>query len=98
MSAQATRWLLERGVRVTGIDQWGWDVPLRHQLNLAKQTNNSELFWEGHLVGMEYEYLHMEQLVNLRNLPYSGFTIAVFPLPIVGASAAPARVVAMLPD
>jgi kynurenine formamidase len=38
----------------------------------------------------------MEQLVNLDALPYSGFDIAVFPLKIVGASAAPARVVAMM--
>jgi kynurenine formamidase len=38
----------------------------------------------------------MEQLVNLDKLPPHGFEVAVFPLPIVGASAAPARVVAIL--
>ena len=38
----------------------------------------------------------MEQLVNLEALPLTGFKVAVFPLKIVGASAAPARVVAML--
>jgi len=37
----------------------------------------------------------MEQLVNLDELPYTGFKIAVFPLKIVGASAAPVRVVAI---
>ena len=37
----------------------------------------------------------MEQWINLDKLPYSGFKIAVFPLKIVGASAAPARVVAI---
>jgi len=37
----------------------------------------------------------MEQLVNLDSLPHTGFKIAVFPLKIVGASAAPARVVAL---
>ena len=37
----------------------------------------------------------MEQLVNLDKLPYEGFKVAVFPLKIVGASAAPARVVAI---
>ena len=28
VSAEATRWLWERGVRVMGIDAWGWDAPL----------------------------------------------------------------------
>jgi kynurenine formamidase len=27
MSAAATEWLLDRGVTVMGIDQWGWDLP-----------------------------------------------------------------------
>jgi kynurenine formamidase len=38
----------------------------------------------------------MEQLTNLAALPPQGFEVAVFPLRIVGASAAPARVVAIL--
>jgi kynurenine formamidase len=37
----------------------------------------------------------MEQLTNLSALPPSGFKVAVFPLKIKGASAAPARVVAI---
>ncbi len=56
---------------------------------------NNQIFWEGHRVGQQKEYLHMEQLVNLDALPLSGFKIAVFPLKIKGASAAPARVVAI---
>jgi hypothetical protein len=57
---------------------------------------SKELFWEAHLVGKDKEYYHMEQLVNLGALPYSGFKIAAFQLKIVGASAAPARVVAVM--
>ncbi len=96
MSAEATSWLIDQGIKVMGIDSWGWDLPLPHMVKKAKETNNSELFWEAHLVGKDKEYCHMEQLVNLDALPYSGFKVAVFPLKIVGASAAPARVVAML--
>jgi len=95
MSADATIWLINKGVKVMGIDAWGWDLPLPYLIEQAKKTNNSDLFWEAHLVGQNHEYCHMEQLVNLDQLPYSGFKIAVFPLKIVGASAAPARVVAM---
>jgi len=96
MSAEATEWLIDKGIKVMGIDSWGWDLPLPYMIEEAKKTGNSELFWEAHLVGKRKEYCHMEQLVNLDALPYSGFRIAVFPLKIVGASAAPARVVAIL--
>lgn len=96
MRAEATDWLIEKGVKVMGIDSWGWDLPLPYMSEKAKETGNPELFWEAHLVGRRKEYWHMEQLVNLDELPYSGFKVAVFPLKIVGASAAPARVVAMI--
>lgn len=95
MSAEATEWLIDKGIKVMGIDSWGWDLPLPYLIKKAKETSNSELFWEAHLVGQHKEYCHMEQLVNLGALPYSGFKVAVFPLKIVGASAAPARVVAL---
>ncbi len=95
MSAQATEWLIDQGIKVMGIDSWGWDLPLPHMLQKAKESNNPELFWEAHLVGQRKEYYHMEQLVNLGTLPYTGFKVAVFPLKIVGASAAPARIVAI---
>ncbi len=96
MSAAATEWLIQQGIKVMGIDQWGWDLPLPHLIREAKKTDNPELFWEAHLVGVEHEYCHMEQLTNLDTLPYSGFTVAAFPLKIKGGSAAPARVVAIL--
>ncbi|WP_028982121.1 cyclase family protein [Sporocytophaga myxococcoides] len=95
MSKEATEWLIERGIKVMGIDQWGFDLPLRYMAAKAKETSDPELFWQAHLVGQKYEYLHMEQLVNLEALPPSGFKVAVFPLKIKGASAAPARVVAI---
>ena len=31
VSAEATRWLHDQGVRVMGIDAWGWDAPLHMQ-------------------------------------------------------------------
>ncbi len=96
MSAAATEWLIDQGIKVMGIDQWGWDLPLPYQVKKAKETNNPNLFWEAHLVGSKKEYCHMEQLTNLDALPYSGFKVAVFPLKIKGASAAPARVVAFI--
>jgi kynurenine formamidase len=98
MSAEATAWLIDRGIKVMGIDAWGWDLPLTYQIKKAKETGDAELFWRAHLVGRTKEYCHLEQLVNLDALPYSGFKVAAFPLKIVGGSAAPVRVVALLDE
>jgi len=96
MSAAATEWLIDQGITVMGIDQWGWDLPFRAQIAKSRATGDATLFWEAHRVGQRRPYWHMEQLVNLAALPPNGFEVAVFPLKIVGASAAPARVVAIL--
>ncbi|GAB4065842.1 cyclase family protein [Ancylobacter sonchi] len=98
MSAAATEWLIDHGVKVMGIDQWGWDVPLHHQIRRSRAENDREIFWAAHLVGRRKPYWHMEQLAGLDQLPADGFDVAVFPLRIKGASAAPARVVALLYD
>jgi len=96
MSAAATDWLLDRGPTVMGIDQWGWDLPFHTQIARSKATNDATLFWEAHRVGQKRPFWHMEQLTNLGALPPHGFEVMVFPLKIVGASAAPARVVAVI--
>jgi len=96
MSAEATEWLIDQGIKVMGIDQWGWDLPLPYQIKKAKETNDSSVFWEAHLVGTRKEYCHIEQLTNLKSLPITGYKVCVFPMKLMGASAAPARVVAMI--
>jgi kynurenine formamidase len=96
VTAGATRWLYERGVLVMGIDAWGWDRPLRMQAAEALERDATGVFWEAHQVDLPYSQI--ERLVNLAALPSTGFTVACFPLRIVRASAAPARVVAILED
>ncbi len=94
VTAAATRWLFEQGVRVMGIDAWGWDKPLNLQAQEALEKNEKGIFWQAHQVDLPYS--HMERLVNLGQLPPSGFRVACFPLKIKAGSAAPARVVAIL--
>lgn len=96
MGADATEWLIDQGSVVMGIDQWGWDLPFHYQIAESKATGKNDLFWEGHRLGQRKPYWQMEQLVNLGALPAQGFKVAVFPLKLLGASAAPARVVAFL--
>ncbi len=94
VTAQATRWLYDKGIRVMGIDAWGWDQPLNLQAMDAVARNQPGVFWAAHQIDAAYS--HMERLVNLSQLPSFGFKVACFPLKIKGASAAPARVVAIL--
>jgi kynurenine formamidase len=93
VSAEATRWLYDRGVRVMGIDAWGWDRPLNMQAKDALDKDDQGIFWAAHQADLAYSQI--ERLFNLAALPPTGFTVACFPLRIVGASAAPARVVAI---
>jgi kynurenine formamidase len=93
VTAAATRWLHERGVRVMGIDAWGWDAPLHLQAEEAKARGEQGIFWAAHQADLRYSQI--ERLVNLDQLPPNGFKVACFPLKIVGGSAAPARVVAI---
>lgn len=96
VSAAATRWLYDQGIRVMGIDAWGWDEPLDLQAERAAEAPTSGVFWAAHQVDLPY--VHMERLVNLAALPPFGFKVACFPLKIEKASAGPARVVAILDD
>lgn len=95
VSAEATRWLIEKGVKVMGIDGWGWDVPLPGQARLAREKDKTGVFWSAHFVGREQEYCQLERLTNLDQLPSNGFKISCFPLKVKGGSAGPARVVAI---
>lgn len=97
VSAEATRWLIERGIRLMGIDAWGWDAPLQEQARRARRERRTDVFWAAHYLGRELEFCHMERLANLSSLPRSGFTICAFPLRVRRGSAGPARVVALVP-
>src|SRR5215469_2633226 len=96
MSAEATRWLLDQGVKLTGIDSWGWDVPLPVLAERALAERRDDIFWAAHFVGIDKEYCHIERLTNLDQLPSTGFIVSAFPLKVKGGSAGPARVVGLV--
>jgi kynurenine formamidase len=96
MGREATLYLLERGVRVTGTDAWSWDAPFVHTKAKFEQTGDASLIWEGHKAGRDIGYCHLEKLHNLEALPAAGFTIACFPVKIRGASAGWTRAVALV--
>ena len=96
MGYEATMYLLERGVRVTGTDGWSWDAPFVHTLDRYAETGDAGLIWEGHKAGRDIGYCHLEKLHNLEVLPASGFQIMCFPVKIRAASAGWTRAVALL--
>lgn len=98
MGRDATLYLLDRGVRVTGTDAWSWDAPFLHTARRFAETGDPSIIWEGHRAGMETGYCHIEKLSNLETLPATGYEIACFPFKIKGASAGFTRAVAIFND
>jgi kynurenine formamidase len=95
---EATLWLLDRGVRVTGTDGWSWDAPFSHTARRWGDTHDPAIIWEGHRASITTGYCHLEKLANLDTLPPTGFTVACFPVKLKRGSAGFTRAVAILTD
>ena len=96
MTREATLWILNQGVKVTGIDAWGWDRPIEIMATELKAGEKNK-FWEAHFLGKEREYCHIERMANLDKIPKPfGFKVAAFPIKIENASAGWVRAVAIL--
>jgi kynurenine formamidase len=91
MTAEATRYLISKGVRLMGIDAVTFDPPVWAMFE-RKQ------FWEAHLVMMDEDYWHIENLMNLDQLPACNFKLAVFPIKWIGTTAAPVRAVGIIDE
>jgi kynurenine formamidase len=98
MGYDATMYLLERGVRLTGTDAWSWDAPFVHTARKYATSKDASLIWEGHKAGRDIGYCHIEKLHNLESLPGDGFYVSCFPHKIRGASAGWTRAVAIFDD
>jgi kynurenine formamidase len=96
MGREATLYLLERGVRITGTDGWSWDAPFIHTAKKYAVTGDPGLIWEGHKAGREIGYCHLEKLHNLERLPATGFVVSCFPVKVKGGSAGWTRAVAII--
>src|ERR1044071_3408427 len=96
MGYEATMYLLERGVRLTGIDGWSWDAPFVYTAKKYAETKDASLIWEGHKAGRHIGYCHIEKLHNLELLPATGFMVSWFPVKIERASAGWTRAVAII--
>lgn len=99
MDRESTLFLLEKGVKVVGIDAWSWDRPLPFLAREFQETGDPKMIWEAHFAGIEIGYCHMEKMANLSDIGRShGFVVCCFPIKIKGASAGWTRPVAIIDE
>ncbi len=97
MSKEATSYLVDKGIKVIGIDSYGFDRPFANMINDYFKTLDNKYLFPSHFFGREKCYCHIERLTNLGKLPKPyGFKISCLPIKIKGAGAAWTRVVAIL--
>lgn len=95
LPAESTFWILDHGVKVTGIDSWTWDMPFDVMLARPRPKR----FLESHWAGTEKEYCHLESLANLDLIPRPfGFKFMALPIKVEGASGGWARAAAIVED
>ncbi|MCB1232806.1 MAG: cyclase family protein [Verrucomicrobiae bacterium] len=98
LGRDGTRWLIDQGVKVIGIDAYTLDRPFHSMKADFKMTGDAEAIWPAHFVGLEKEYCQIEKLANLDAIPMAhGFWVSCFPVKIEKASAGWCRAVAMVP-
>jgi kynurenine formamidase len=96
MGYEATMYLLEQGVRLTGTVGWSCDAPFVHTRRKFERSRDPRLIWGGYKAGRQIGHCYLEKLYNLEALPADGFVICCFPCKIRGASARWTRAVAIL--
>jgi len=98
MSSAATEFLIDIGVRTIGIDSPGLDRPTQMMVDDYFSTGDGTVLWPSHMLGRRREYIHIERLANLGEIPPYGFRFACFPVKINNVGASWARAVAIIEE
>lgn len=99
LGREGTLWLVERGVRVIGIDAYTLDRPFASMVADYQRTGDGRYIWPAHFAGLTREYCQIEKLANLDQIPSpKGFYVSCLPVKIAGASAGWCRAVALVPE
>lgn len=96
MSREATDWLVSKQIKVMGTDTYGFDRPFGVMLQDFWRTGDRKHLWPAHFLGREKEYVQIERLTNLDQLPPKNFEVACFPLKLKGIDASWVRAVAIV--
>ena len=99
LGREGVLWLVERGVKVIGIDAYTLDRPFADMVADYRRTGDGRHVWPAHFAGITREYCQIEKLANLDQLPRPhGFYVSCLPVKIQGASAGWCRAVALVPE
>ena len=90
----AIDYLLDRGIKIFGVDTMGIDRP--YKFMLKEFLEEKKPLYPAHFYGRKREFIHIERLAHLEKLPDTGFKVQCFPVKIKGTGAAWSRVVAIL--
>ena len=63
-----------------------------------RRTGDKSVLWATHLHGRDREYIQIEKLCNLENVPPVGAMISALPVKFKGATAGWCRAVAIVQD
>jgi len=97
MGREGTLWLINKGIKIIGIDSYGFDRAFKDMAEDYKKTGDGHEIWPAHYAGIEKEYCHIEKLTNLDKIPKPyGFKVACFPIKIKKATAAWIRAAAII--
>ncbi|MBM3246148.1 MAG: cyclase family protein [Candidatus Omnitrophica bacterium] len=92
----AIDYLLDRGIKIFGVDTMGIDRPYRFMLKEFLEKKDVKYLYPAHFYGRKREFIHIERLANLEKLPDYGFKVNCFPIRIKNTGAAWARAVAIV--
>jgi len=96
VDVSAIDYLLDRGIKIFGVDTMGIDRPYRFMLKEFLEKKDIKYLYPAHFYGRKREFIHIERLANLEKLPATGFEVICLPIKIKNTGAAWARVVAIL--
>lgn len=99
VNEEAIAWLVDQGIKIVGIDSFGFDAPFHTMLQNYQNSHDPNTLWPAHFFGRKKEYCQIERLANLDQLPCaSGFKVSCFPIKLHACGAGWSRVVAMLEE
>ncbi len=78
MGYEATMFLLEQGIRVTGTDAWSWDAPFDQTAARYAESGDASLIWEGHKAGAILATAISKSCTTLRPCPLAALPSAAF--------------------
>jgi kynurenine formamidase len=88
MGHASTLWLVEQGIKVIGIDAFGFDRGFAAMKADFERTGDGSYIWPAHFAGITRSYCQIEKLANLEQIGRAhGFRVAAFPVKIKRASA-----------